>query len=129
MIGGKTRSDNLESMQEKDIITQQLEKMRVIILQDIEDNSQDDTFKVLLDEAKNMYLDLVYPFNHEISELPNERARNWQVRCAIELYNLDDKINVKSYSENGLSESYDKAGLSKDLLSALPPAHGGVPID
>ena len=59
----------------------------------------------------------------------DDRARNWQTRCAIELYNLGGVSNLKSYSENGLSESYDKAGLSKDLLAALPPAHGGVPID
>lgn len=103
--------------------------MRFAILHDIEDDSLDETFEILLDEAKDIYLDLVYPFNHNILDLPNTRARNWQVRCAIELYNLDGGSNLKAYSENGLSESYEKAGLSKDLLSALPPAHGGVPID
>lgn len=97
---------------------------------DTEDDSEDDKFMSLLEDAKNIYLDLVYPYHHDILELPNTRARNWQVRCAIELYYLgDDSSNVISYSENGLSEKYEKAGLSKDLLNALPPAHGGVPID
>ena len=40
-----------------------------------------------------------------------------QTKCAIELYNGIGKENVTSYSENGLSESYEKAGISKDLLN------------
>lgn len=107
----------------------QIKKMRLAILHNINDDSKDDVFELLLDEARDIYLELVYPFNHTIQDLPDFRARNWQTRCAIELYNIDSNGNVKSYSENGLSESYAKAGLSPDLLAALPPAHGGVPID
>lgn len=100
--------------------------MRLEILNDSEDDSLDDIFKIKLEDAKYEYLRLVYPFNPEIEELPNDRARNWQTKCAIELYNGIGQENVTSYSENGLSESYEKAGLSKDLLNELPPAKAGA---
>ena len=106
---------------------QQLKEMRIEILGDSSNDSEDETFKRMLKKAKNRYLNLVYPFNKEITELPDDRARNWQTDCAIELYNLDGDENLTSYSENGLSESYGKAGLSEGLLSQLPPAKAGVP--
>lgn len=103
--------------------------MRLEILDNIDDTSKDDIFKVKLNDAKYEYLRLVYPFNSEIEELPNDRAKSWQTKCAIELYNLIGNENVTSYSENGLSESYEKAGISQDLLNELPPAKAGVPIE
>lgn len=106
---------------------QQLEKMRRKILENSSDTSKDEEFKDCLESAKNRYLNLVYPFDRTITELPDDRARSWQTDCAIELYNLDGDENLTSYSENGLSESYEKAGLSNGLLSQLPPAKGSVP--
>lgn len=106
---------------------QQLEKMRRKILENSSDTSKDEKFKDCLESAKNRYLNLVYPFDRNITELPDDRARSWQTDCAIELYNLDGDENLTSYSENGLSESYEKAGLSNGLLSQLPPAKAGVP--
>lgn len=108
-------------------LEQQLEDMRIEILDDKLDTSEDETFKRMLKKAKNRYLNLVFPFNREITELPDDRAKEWQTSCAIELYNLDGDENLSSYSENGLSESYARAGLSQDLLNELPPAKAGVP--
>ena len=73
-------------------------------------------------------MSLVYPYDRTITELPDDRARGWQTECAIELYKLGDDDNYTSYSENGLSWSKAKAGLSQDLLNELPPAKAGVPI-
>ena len=110
---------------------QLLERMRLEILGDKEDDSKDDIFKLRLEDAQEIYLTSVYPFNHSISEMPTERSQNWQVRCAIELYNLteDGLSNAIQYSENGLSIMFAKAGLSKDLLSELPPPRAGVPVE
>lgn len=101
--------------------------MRLEILKDSADKSQDDIFKIKLRKAKYRYLSLVYPFNREITDLPDDRARQWQTACAIELYNVAGDENLTAYSENGLSESYAKAGISQDLLNELPPAKAGVP--
>lgn len=107
---------------------QQLKEMRVEILENVEDNSKDEVFKIKLKRAKFRYLRLVYPFRYKtMKELPDDSARDWQTQCAIELYKLGGDENITSYSENGLSESYAKAGLSQGLLDQLPPAEAGVP--
>lgn len=101
--------------------------MRLEILEDSKDNRYDDIFKMKLEDAKYEYLRLVYPYNPEITELPNDRAKNWQTKCAIELYRLMGEEGVIQYSENGLTIIKSKSGLSKDLLNELPPAKAGVP--
>ena len=101
--------------------------MRIEILNDATDSSMDEIFKIKLKKAKQRYLSLVFPFNKEIIELPNDRAKEWQTSCAIELYNMQGDENIIQYSENGLSETRAKAGLSQDLLNMLPPAKAGVP--
>jgi len=105
---------------------EQLKEMRIEILEDSSDTSEDEAFKVKLKRAKFRYLRLVYPFNSKITELPDDRAKDWQTKCAIELYNLGGDENLTSYSENGLSESYARAGISQDLLNELPPPQAGV---
>jgi len=101
--------------------------MRLEILGDVEDNSKDDIFAIKLEDAKYRYLRLVYPFDRQITELPDERAKNWQTKCAIELYQMMGEEGVIQYSENGLTIIKAKSGLSKDLLNELPPAKAGVP--
>lgn len=108
--------------------SEQLIEMRIEILGNKNDTSKDDIFKIKLKRAKQRYLRLVYPFDKDITELPNDSAIEWQTQCAIELYNMQGDENVISYSENGLSETRAKAGLSQDLLNELPPAKAGVPI-
>ena len=106
---------------------QQLQKMRRKILKNSYDSSQDEDFKDCLEDAKFRYLRLVYPFRYKtMTELTDDSARNWQTKCAIELYNLNGDENLTSYSENGLSETYAKAGISQDLLNELPPPEAGV---
>lgn len=106
---------------------EQLKEMRIEILEDSSDDSKDEVFKIKLKRAKFRYLRLVYPFRYRtIAELPDDCARDWQTKCAIELYNLNGDENLKSYSENGLSESYARAGISQDLLNELPPPEAGV---
>lgn len=100
--------------------------MRLEILENSSDTSEDEIFKLKLKRAKFKYLGLVYPFDKKKTELPDDKAREWQTKCAIELYTSEGK-DLKSYAENGLSESYGRAGLSQDLLNELPPPHGGVP--
>ena len=48
--------------------------MRLEILDDINDESKDEIFKIKLKRAKNTYLRLVYPFDKSITELPDDIA-------------------------------------------------------
>lgn len=106
----------------------QLQRMRRKILKDSSNSSLDEDFKDCLEDAKFRYLRLVYPYRYrKMTELPDESAKNWQTKCAIELYKLDGNENTISYAENGLSETYARAGISQDLLNELPPPEAGVP--
>ena len=109
---------------------EQIERMRVEILGDKDDSSKDDIFTYRLDDARVIWLTTVYPFEPDRTELPNEKAQLWQVRCAIELYNnaMSETYNASKYSENGISISFAKAGISQDLLDQLPPPHAKVPV-
>ena len=74
----------------------------------------------LLNDSKFICLSLLFPFeNYAEYKLPT-RYYNWQLRACVELYNLADKISVKDYSENGLSWSRLKDGLSVSLTDELP---------
>ena len=73
----------------------------------------------LLNDSKFICLSLLFPFeNYAEYKLP-KRYYNWQLRACVELYNLADKISVKDYSENGISWSRLKDGLSGSLVSEL----------
>ena len=104
---------------------EQLKKMRLEILGDISNTDYDEIFKLKLTDAKYIALDILYPFHKEIIELP-DRYKNWQVRCAIELYHGMGEEGYISYSENGLS--YTRAGdlISTTLINELTPK-AGVP--
>ena len=80
----------------------------------------------LLEDAKYIALEEIYPFRdfYEM-ELP-KKYLNWQLRACVEIYNLADKNGVISYSENGLSWTKDTGSLSKSLMGALT-RRAGVP--
>ena len=114
-------------MSEQDtVLENQLKRMRREILSNSSDKSRDDIFKDRIDDAKFVFLDRVYPYDKDISEVP-ARYNNWISRCAIELYNLSEDGDYSSYSENALAWTRAEIGLSKKLLAELPPPQAGVP--
>lgn len=108
---------------------EQLRKMRLKINGDDTDKSKDSIFELELEDAEMVALNTLYPYDKEMQKLPqnNRRLKNWQVRCAIELYKAKNREGVQSYAENGLSVSYLTSLLSNDLMSELPPAKAGIP--
>ena len=104
----------------------QLKEMRLKVLDDIENTTKDEVFKINLKDAKYIALGTLYPFDLEISTLPDRVAESWQIRCAIELYNLMNTEGYIAYSENGLSWQRASELVSKDLMSELTPK-AGVP--
>lgn len=107
---------------------EQLMKMRLEILGDVTDDTQDEVFKLKLDDAEIVALNTLYPYDYEQKELDktNKRLANWQTRCAIELYGKTGTTNVQSYSENGLSVTYMTGLISSSLMSELV-SKAGVP--
>ncbi len=106
---------------------EQLKKMRLEILGDVTDNTEDEVFKLKLDDAEIVALNTLYPYDltkTTIDTENNKRLANWQTRCAIELYNKMENTNVQSYSENGLSVTYLTGLISSELLNELVPKAG-----
>lgn len=101
---------------------QKIQEMRLELLGDINDSSNDDIFTLKLKQAKYIALETLFPFNKEIMNLPQRVNDSWQVRCAIELYNQQGTEGYSQYSENGLSWSKAGGGLiSKELMEELVP--------
>ena len=104
---------------------EQIKKMRLEILQDIDCEDRDEIFKLKLIDAKYIALNALYPFHKEITELP-DRYKNWQVRCAIELYRKMGEEGYLSYSENGLSYTMKTDLISESLMNELIPRAGVI---
>ena len=86
----------------------------------------DSMIQALLEDSKNIALSNIYPFEDWSSfDLP-AKYKNWQIRAAIELYNLADKAGIKSYSENGLSWSKSSDLLSVGLMEEIMPKVGVI---
>ena len=106
---------------------EQIKIMRIEIFGDEDEDEKDDLLKIMLDNAETLALNTLYPFNNKIQTLPNERRiKNWQVRCAIELYNKLGTTNVQSYTENGLTVSFLSGLVSNNLMRELVPKAGSI---
>lgn len=101
-------------------------ELRLKVLNDINDNSKDDLFEILLKNAKYIALNTLFPFDLDTTELPKRVEEDWVVRCALELYQNMEDGSYTSYSENGLSWTKSSELISYKLLSELTPK-AGVP--
>ena len=102
-----------------------LEQRIPIEITGLEDNNDyENMIDALLEDSKNIALSNIYPFKDwSTLDLP-AKYNNWQIRAAIELYNLADKAGIKSYSENGLSWSKATDLLSQGLMEEIIPKVG-----
>lgn len=104
---------------------EQLELLRLLIFKDSTYSEQDDLLNALILNARAIQLNALFPYDDSatVSE-DNFRLRNWQVRCAKELYDASDRSGVQSYSENGLNVSYFANIVSQSLMMELTPKAG-----
>lgn len=82
--------------------------------------------KRLLEDSKYVALSLRYPYQDYSSlELPR-KYYNWQLRCAVEIYQGIGSEGIKSYSENGLSWTKDSGYISNELRGEIEPLVGYI---
>ena len=80
----------------------------------------------LLDDSKYIALSLRYPYD-DFSEIELPRKyNNWQLRCAVEIYQGIGTEGIKSYSENGLSWTRDSGYISHELRGEIEPLVGVI---
>ena len=77
--------------------------------------------ELLFDIASDIYIQLRYPFSkvYSISEDDLNKHPTWFLRCIQEQIDKDGISNVIGYSENGVSVTFDKTGLSRSLTDEI----------
>lgn len=96
-----------------DIVNQFREKYNYLSLTEAED---------IYYQAYNTYLDLAFPFNYDITEIPEDRPRAiyWVKDCMKEIIDRNG-ITATSYSENGLSYTWSTDMVSDILRARVIP--------
>jgi hypothetical protein len=105
-----------------------IEEMRLEVFGNKTDTTKDDLLNLKLKEAKDLFILIKYPFvNPKPTEVSTEYL-SWVTMCAKELYNKYGNEGMSSYSENGLSISYDQAmSIISPTLRGMIVSKAGVP--
>lgn len=80
----------------------------------------------IFQRAQKAYLDLTFPFQQTICCVPANRPRAWSwiYDCMEEITQREGASGVLSYSENGLSMTWDDSQISLGLRSRIVPKVG-----
>lgn len=80
--------------------------------------------ELFVNKAKAIAIDQLYPNDLSINYLTfdwtNPRFDMWLLDCVDELVERVGISSVTSYKENGMSWTFDRAGVSQALLDRLP---------
>lgn len=79
----------------------------------------------IYNQALNTYLDLTFPFNYSITDIPADRPRAiyWIKDCMKEIIDRNG-ITATSYKENGLSITWSTDMVSNILRARIIPVVG-----
>ena len=82
---------------------------------------EDNDIYLLYDIACDMYINYRYPFGdvYEINNKDLQKHPTWFLRCMQEMIDKEGISNVIVYSENGVSMTFDKTGLSQSLIDEI----------
>lgn len=94
----------------------------------ISGTSEDTLLEYLLEQVEDIAMNTVYPFEDHTLLLFPQKLDLWTIRACVQMYNHMGQEGVRSYSENGLSITYDdlQNGISSSTLAELTP-RAGVP--
>ena len=78
------------------------------------------------EKALHIYLSRVFPYQHDIVKIPDDRPRDkiWVKRCMIEILAMNNIVGdmpLTAYKENGISFTFSENSLSSGLMNDLPP--------
>lgn len=79
---------------------------------------------MLVNKAKSICVEHLYPsdltINYSNFDWSNHRFDMWILDCVDELIERQGVSSVTAYKENGMSWTFDRAGVSQGLLDRLP---------
>jgi hypothetical protein len=76
-----------------------------------------------LETAKNIIMARRFPYGTTLEDV-EPRYVDLQLRIAVELYEKQGAEGETSHSENGISRTYESAGVSSSLLNEITPMCG-----
>ena len=105
---------------------EQLEKLKIMLGIESTDILKDDQLNLMLEVSSDIALQTLYPYSDTSTVTLPSKYDLWVVRASKEAYQHLGQEGVKSYSENGLSITYEDVtnGISKGLMSQLIPSVG-----
>ena len=93
------------------------------------DTVSEEALTTLLQAAKGVILNRLYPFDHaERCVVPSAYAL-LQCEIAVELWAKRGAEGQTSHTENGISRGWESAGVSSCLLRRITPMVGSVRTD
>lgn len=98
-----------------------LEKLKAYI--GISDDSEDTLLSLLIEKAETAILNRRYPFGYTDEERATALSRYPDVLLdiAVYLYNKRGAEGQTGHSENGISRSYEGAGIPESYLQSIVP--------
>lgn len=79
--------------------------------------------ELLYDMALDIFMNTKYPFRYDIDDtlisIENKKHTTWCLRCMQEMIDKMGISNLIGYSENGVSLTFDKTGISQSLLDEI----------
>lgn len=77
-------------------------------------------------QALYTYIDLAYPFDRNMFDVPedNPRIYQWIYDCMNEIVERNGTSSLTAYSENGMSWTWDSSGISEGLKKRIVPKCG-----
>lgn len=89
----------------------------------------DEEVELIVNRAKSILVEQLYPdnltINYESYEV-SKRFEMWIYDCCVELIERDGCSSYTSYSENGISKNFGRAGVSSALLERIPRVAGAI---
>lgn len=87
------------------------------------DDSEDSLLSLLLSQAENKVLNKRYPFGYanEEKQLALEKYSDVVMDIAVFLYNKQGAEGQTGHSENGISRSYENAGIPDSFVQDIVP--------
>lgn len=99
--------------------------LRTMVGQSDSENWTDEVLLAYLDIAGREIIRRAYPFKNDITEVP-EKYNTLQCEIATYLLNKRGAEGETSHSENGISRSYENAGIPESMLKSVIPFCGVI---
>lgn len=100
-----------------------LDAEKIALVKSLSGETDEGTVSAYLSIAGNKICRRAYPFDHTVTEVPDQYAYT-QVEIAVYLLNKRGAEGQLSHTENGISRTYENADVPTSMLRGIVPMCG-----